>query len=240
MLEADAGSDDRLFYRIGGLAGIASAAIGLVANALHPRPGPGDVGDLPKFLDLAGDYALWKVDHFAIIVTVVLGLIALVAIARSLFGGPGDAWARFALVFALATGAVAAISFTIDGLVLGAVADEWVAAGPSARDALLERARTVAYFDTAVFAVATLGLFGVTQLLYGLALRQSRVYAAWLATVAFVGAAAGLASGTWMWFSGGFNTGNFLVLFTIASLALAVWSFAASLTLYRRSRAVAS
>lgn len=229
-------SHDALLYRIGGLAGIFGGALGILANALHPRPRPGDVGDLENFLDIVAGYAFWRIDHLAIIGSVVLGLIALVVLGRSMYATPGGAWARLAVPLALATGAVAAASFTIDGIVLAAVADDWAAAGAAGREAVMQRAQTVEYFDVAFFSVATLGLFGITQLVYALALRASGTYAPWLGSLALLGAAAGMASGTWMWFSGGVNVGNFLVLFTITSVALTVWLLAASLAMYRRSK----
>lgn len=228
---------DAHLYRIGGLAGIIGGGLAIVANALHPRLGPDDLGQVPRFLDLIAGYTLWRMDHLLIIISVLLGLIAFVALARSMYAGPGAGWARLALPVALATGAVAAIAFSVDGVVFAGLAEDWAASGGSGRAAILERAETLAYVDHALFSVTVIGLLGLAPLLYGMALRSDGTYAAWIGTVAIIGGVLGLVSGSWMWLSGELNVGNFLILFTLASLAFAVWLLAASLGLYRRTQA---
>lgn len=231
-------SDDteRELYRIGGIAGIASGVVAILGNALHPRSGAGDLGDLEAQLQMIADFSLWKIDHLLIVLALVLGLPAFVALARSLWDGPSGVWARFALPTAFATGAVALVAFSIDGFVLGEVAEDWASSGASDA-ALLERASTLRYLDLGLFSVAIIGLFGVTQVLYGLALQRSAAYPGWVGTVALMGGVAGLASGVWMWMAGGLETGNFLVLFTISSVLLAVWLLYASVLLVRRAAA---
>lgn len=223
-------------YRIGGIAGIAAGILAVVANALHPRLAPSDLGETEEFLDMVADYSLWRLDHLAIIVTLALAVVAAVAIARSITDLPAAAWARVALASALVTGAVAAVSFAIDGFVLAGVAEDWADASGARRALMVERAETLEYVDGALFSVAIVGLFGVTQILYGLALRQSRVYPNWFGVTALVAGAVGLVSGAWVWLSGELGTGNFLVLFTITSVLFAVWVLASSLHLLRISR----
>src|SRR5688500_12476322 len=115
---------DSKLYRIGGLAGLTSGILGIVANALHPRPVPANLGNNEKFLELVSGYELWRIDHLVIVFAVILGLAAFVALARSLSFTPAAAWARIALAASIATGAVAVVSFSIDGSVLAAAADE--------------------------------------------------------------------------------------------------------------------
>jgi hypothetical protein len=131
---------------------------------------------------------------------------------------------------------VAAVSFSIDGFVLGGVAEDWANATGPQKAALLERAETLEFVDRAFFSVAIVGLFGVTQLLYGFALSLSTSYPKWIGATAIGGGVAGLISGTWMWLSGDIGVGNFLVFFTITSVALGVALLAASVLLLRRSR----
>lgn len=228
-------SDSKL-YRIGGIAGLTSGILGIVANALHPRPEPANLGNNEKFLELVSGYELWRIDHLMIIFAVLLGLVAFVAVARSMSSTPAAAWARVALAASIASGAVAMVSFSIDGSVLSAAADEWAAASGDAQLAVLERFAAIAYIDMAVFSVAILGLFGATPIFFGAALWHSGLYARWIGATALIGGALGLMAGSWIWMVGGFNVGNFLILFTAASVLFTIWIFAASLRLLRLAK----
>lgn len=224
-------------YRIGGVAGIVAGVLAIVANALHPRLGPGDLGDNEAFLEMVAGSSLWRIDHLAIIVTVLVGLLAFVGLSRSITDFPAASWARVGLASALATGAVAAVSFSIDGMVMAGVADDWANATGEGRAAVLERMATIEYFDIALFALAIIGLFGATQVLYGLALWQSELYPNWVGAVALVAGIVGFLSGAWMWLSGEIGVGNFLILFTLTSGLFAVWLLGASLRLLRLAQA---
>ena len=216
-------------YRIGGIAGVAGGILAVVANALHPRPGPGDLGDTRELLGMVERTALWRVDHLAILVALTLGVIAAVALARSMT----NPWSRLALAVTLVAGAVGALSFSIDGFVLAGVAEDWAAARGLRRALMLERAETLQYVDQAFFSVATVGLFGLAQELFGLAFWRSVAYPRWIGGAALAGGAAGLIAGVWMWLSGELGLGNFLIFFSISSVMFAVWVFAGSLQLLR-------
>jgi hypothetical protein len=223
-------------YKIGGIAGVAGGILAVIANGLHPRPAPSDLGRTRELLDMVEGYSLWRVDHLAILVALCLGVIAAVALARSLGDPVPNPWARLALAATLVTGAVAAVSFSIDGFVLAGVAEDWAAARGLRRALMLERAETLQYVDLAFFSVSTVGLFGLAQGLFGLAFWRSTSYPRWIGAAALVGGGAGLISGVWMWLSGGLGLGNFIIFFTITSVLFAVWLFAGSLLLLRRSK----
>jgi hypothetical protein len=223
-------------YRIGGISGIAAGSLAVIANALHPRMAPSDLGNTEKLLEMVSGYSLWRIDHLAIVFVVALALIAAVGLTRSITDLPAASWARVALASTVVTSAVAAVSFSMDGFVLAEVAQDWAQASGAEQAAILERARTVQYFDGALFAVTIIGAFGVTQLLTGLALWQSSLYPKWIGATALFSGVVGLVSGSWMWMSGEIGVGNFLVLFTITSVLFAVWLLAASFRLLRRSQ----
>jgi hypothetical protein len=221
--------------RIGGMAGIGGGVLGIVANILHPRLAPSDQGDLTKTLDMISGYSLWLIDHFAILVTAVLALIALVAVARSIVNTAAEPWARIAFSLALAAGGVAIVSFSYDGSVMSLIGKEWANTQGAARAEVLQRAQLIQYFDNTLFAVTVFGLFGVTQTLFGLAIRNSGLYPGWIGPAAIAGGIIGLVSGTWMWMVGGLNIGNFLVLFTITSVVFTIWLIGASWRMLRMS-----
>jgi hypothetical protein len=220
--------------RLGGMAGIAAGVLGIIANILHPRLAPKDLGNPIKTLDMIAGYGLWKLDHLAVVVASLLALVGLIAIARSMMSSAGAPWARVALGAAIATGAVGVVSFAIDGSVMGAIAKEWAGTPGAARAEVLNRFSLANYFDAAFFSMTVFGLFGATQLLYGLAMRESKMYPAWVGPAAIVGGTIGLVSGAWMWMVG-LNIVNFLVMFTITSVVLTVWLIVASWRLLRMS-----
>lgn len=226
-------------FRITGTAGVIAGVLGIIANALHPRPKPGNLGDTEKLLDLVAGYSLWRADHYAIMIAVVLGVIGFIGIAKSIVDEPAAAWARIALPFSIAAGAVSAVAFSIDGSVLGGAADDWAAASSDGKRLVLESMAAIELIDMALFATAILTLFGVTQLLFGMALWKSVDYADWIGVVGLIGGALGFVSGSWMWVTGELNIGNFLVLFSLSSVLFVVWTFVASLQLLKKARALA-
>jgi hypothetical protein len=235
-----AATGEHELYRIGGIAGVTGGILAVIANAAHPRLGPSDLGRTRELLDLVEGYGLWRLDHLVILVALSLGVLAAVALARSLSDPVANPWARLALAATLVTGAVAAVSFSIDGFVLAGLAEEWAQARGVGRALILERAETLQYVDVAFFSVATVGLFGLSQTLFGLAFWRSGAYPRWIGTAALAGGGAGLISGAWMWLSGELGLGNFLVFFTMTSVLFALWLFAGSLVLLRRSREMAT
>jgi hypothetical protein len=223
-------------YRIGGIAGIVAGVVAIVSNALHPRLGPGDLGDQEKFLKMVSDFGLWRLVHLAIIVALIIALVAFVAIARSIIDLPAASWSRVAIAAAIASGGIATVSFAVDGFVLAEVAEDWAAGDSGGRGAVLDRMATIEYFDTALFSATIITLFGATQLFYGIALWTSETYSRLIGGIALAGGAAGLVSGISIAISGEIGTGNFLILFSISSVLLAVWLLAASVALLQRSR----
>lgn len=228
---------DRTLFRIGGIAGVTAVIVGIAANALHPRLSPGDLSDQEKVLEMVSSYALWRVDHLAIIFSVLAGVVAAAAIMRSIADSPGASWGWVALVMAVVAAAVGTVSLSVDGFVVAAIADDWaMTSSAEARAVILERMAVVHYFDVGFFGPAVAALFGLTQLLSGIALYFSALYPRWVAFAACSAGVSGLTSGTWIALSGETNTGNFLILFTVTSVLFAVWVLPASLSLLRRAR----
>lgn len=230
---------DLPLFRIGGIAGVSAVFVGIVANALHPRLSPRDLGDQEKVLEMVSNHALWRIDHLAIIFSILAGVVAAAAIMRSIANSPGASWGRVALVMAVVSGAAGTVSLSVDGFVVAAIADDWAAAtSAEARAVILERMAVIHYFDVGLFGPAVAGLFGLTQLLAGIALYTSALYPRWVALAACAAGLSGLASGTSIALSGETNTANFLVLFTMTSVLFAAWVLPSSLSLLRRARLV--
>ncbi len=221
------------FYRLCGLAGLVGGALALVANGLHPRSSPSDLGETEALLDMVAGFGLWRLLHLLIIFALLLVVIALIGLAHSLVEENRSPWARLCLPLGLVSGAVSAASFAMDGFALGGVGAAWKAASGAARADVLLQAEAVYMIDGALFTVAIISMFGATALVYGLALRSSQRYPKWIGMTAIAGGVAGLASGTVQMLAGELNVASFLILFTITSVLFTIWLIGVSLQLYR-------
>jgi len=175
-------------FRIGSVAGIVGALLGMVGNLVHPATPTDDPEGVAR--TIAGS-ELWVADHLAIVLGLILMLGGLVAIAHSIQGGLPGALSRLGSVAAVAGITVGLILVILDGLAAKHIAEAWATAPPAEQAAAL---RLVLAEETVNFALAALFniLFaGVTFILYGLAVAWSTVYPRWLGWVAVV---AGLGS----------------------------------------------
>jgi hypothetical protein len=169
--------------RIGAVAGIVGALLGMVGNLVHPATPTDDPQGVARAI--AGS-ELWVADHLAIVVGLILMLGALVAIAQSIQDGLPGALARLGSVTAVAGITVGLVLVTLDGLAAKQLAEAWATAPPDEQAAAL---RLVLAEETINFALAALFniLFaGVTFILYGLAVAWSRMYPRWLGWVVVV------------------------------------------------------
>jgi Domain of unknown function (DUF4386) len=175
-------------FRIGSVAGVVGALLGMVGNLVHPATPTDDPEGVARAIAGSG---LWVADHLVIVVGLILMLGALVAIAHSIQGGLPGALARLGSVAAVAGVTVGLVLVTLDGLAAKQIAEAWATAPPDEQAAAL---RLVVAEETINFALAALFniLFaGVTFILYGLAVAWSRVYPRWLGWVVAI---AGLGS----------------------------------------------
>ncbi len=174
--------------KVGSVAGIAGALLGMVANLLHPATPIGDPEGVARTIATS---EIWVADHLAIVVALILMLGGLVAIYHSIEGGVAGALARLGYVAAICGVTVGLLLVTLDGLAAKHLAVEWLSASSDEAAAAL---RMVGAEETINFALASLFniLFaGVTFGLYGLAVALSKIYPRWLGWVAM---AAGLGS----------------------------------------------
>jgi hypothetical protein len=178
--------------RIGSVAGIAGALLGLVGNLIHPATPIDDPEGVARTI---ASSRIWVPGHLAIVVGLVLMLGGLLAIGRSIQGGLPGALARLGSAAAVAGITVGLILVTMDGLAARQLAEAWASAPPGERAAAL---RVLLAEETINFALAALFniLFaGVTFVLYGLAVAWSRRYPSWLGWVAVVAGVGSLAAG---------------------------------------------
>jgi hypothetical protein len=176
--------------RVGGIGAIAGVVVLLVATMLHPlnaRP-----GDAPAaFAEYAMDRH-WVATHLAQLLGLVLITAGLVALSWRLRAGRAGAWALLAGLSAVAAVSLAAALQAVDGVALKLMVDRW-AALESGRTAAFEAAFGVRQIEAGL-ASLTGAFFGLTVVLYGVALLLAPVGPGWLGVLGLVAGAATLGS----------------------------------------------
>jgi hypothetical protein len=221
-------------FRIGSVAGVVGALLGLVGNLVHPATPTGDPEGVARAI---ADSQLWVVDHLVIVVGLILMLGGLVAIAHSIQGGLPGALARLGSVAAVAGITVGLILVTLDGLAAKQIAEAWATAPPDEQAAAL---RLVLAEETIHFALAALFniLFaGVTFILYGLAVAWSRVYPRWLGWVVVAAGLGSVVAGL-VQAAAGESTTLTRVLTIIFPTVITLWLVQMGVLLFRKAPAV--
>jgi Domain of unknown function (DUF4386) len=185
--------DDRWVFRVGGVAAIAGALLGMVGNLVHPVT---PIDDPKGVARVIADSDSWVAIHLAIVLGIVLMLGGLVAIRRSIRDGLAGALSRLGLAAAIAGATIGLVLVILDGVAARQLAQEWAAAAPGERGVALA---LVHANETINFALASLfnSVFAaVTFVLFGLAVVLSTVYPRWLGWVAVLAGVLSLIAGT--------------------------------------------
>ncbi len=224
---------ERDLMRIGAVAMMLGAVMAGVGNALHPRIA--DVANPDAVMRMIADSHAWVGIHVGILAAVLLVTGGLIALQRSITAQPAAAWARLGAAAALVSAAVVVVFSGIDGLVRKQTALAGLAA------TVEEKAAAVRVFDLlervnfGFFSVWVVVFFGVTFILYGLAVRRSELYPGWLGWVALLGGVGSALIGLRLMYQGtSFSVSN--ILFPVFSILLTVWLFVMGALLWHRAR----
>ena len=214
---------------------VVGTTLAFVFNLIHPRSS--DALDSTRGeLELVAGSDIWLFDHMMLGVSAALILLGLVAFASSMRGGNGDLWARAALVAGVAGVVVIWITVVVDGMASKEVADAWAQSPDD--PALLAAGEAVVQISLALFTAVIGASFGVTPIVFGMAILASGVYARGFGWVSI--AAGGLGFVTAMiQFLAGPSALTAAVLFPIASLSFTFVAFVLGVQLWRRSEAPA-
>jgi hypothetical protein len=220
---------DRTFLRLGGAFAIAGSALLLVFNILHPRAAEPST---EATLRVISQSLIWIPDHLGLLLSGLLVVGGLIALSDSISGSPAVAFARFGRASAVASAGSFAIVIGIDGIAAKRVADAW-ALSPSTHQVAAAALEDVTNGNFSIFILV---FFGVTFLLYGLAVSTSQQYPRWLGWAAAVLSVAALLVGLTMAFSG--PSGPVFMAFVIVSLLLTIWTLVMGILMWRRAEAL--
>jgi hypothetical protein len=167
---------------------LVGAILLFVATILHPmHASPGDAP--AAFAEYALD-RFWVVTHLGQLLGVVLIATGLVALSWKLRAGHAGAWALLAALATVVSVSLAGALQAVDGVALKFAVDRWAASPEGARATAFEAAFAVRQVEVGLASLMEMS-FGLTALLYGIALVLSAVGLTWLG---IFGALAGMAT----------------------------------------------
>lgn len=221
---------DRSIVRVGGAFGLAGAALGVVANVLHPRtPNEADT----VWFGVIADSGLWSFVHFMIGVAILFVLTGLVALAHYVRDTPGAGWGTITLVFGVVGGAVALVHTGIDGFAVKHVAERWADAGRPGEGAVYELMQAMDAIGGGLFNVFNGTLLGVAPILGGLTVLRSGLFAGWVAIIAIIGGAIGVALDVYGTLGGELTPFVANAILTAGVLLAQIWAISINWTMFR-------
>lgn len=223
---------ERALLRIGSVAAVLGAVLGVIVNLLHPRYP--EIGQTEPYLRAVAGSRLWVGDHIGILFAVLLLTGGLIALARSITVEPAAAWARLAQAATLVSFPLLGALVATDGPAAKKIAGSWAAAEGADKAMALRAGDVLAQISTGLFVIWVIVFFGVTFVLHGLAVARSGLYPGWLGWLAVL---VGLGS-AWVGLVQAYRGPSVLyfnVLFVVFSVAATVWVFVMGLLLWRRA-----
>jgi len=217
--------------RIAAPALIAGALTLFTATLLHPMDAdPNDAA--AAFAEYAAD-PLWVTSHlgqFAGIAVLGAGLLGL---AAAMERGRPAAWARIGVLGTSASVAATAALQAVDGIALKVAVDRWAGATGEARALAFESAFAVRQVEIGLASLAGL-LFGLTIVVFGIAMLMGRRFPRWLGWIGVAGGLGTIAGGTAKAYTG--FSPLAMALGMPANAAVLVWAIAAGVFMWRLSR----
>lgn len=223
---------ERSLFRIGSVSAIVGSILAIVVNLLHPRSA--SLKNPEAFLRMIAESTIWVGDHVGIVFAVLLVTGGLIAIYRSIPDEPGAAWARLGFAGALVSAAILCVLMATDGITVKVLADAWAKAPATEKAVAFSVAHALALVDFAIFSIWTIVFFGVTIILYGLAVSTTSVYPKWLGWVAVL---AGIGSAL-IGLNQAYKGPSVLVtnvLFPIFSIIITIWVLVMGVLLWRKT-----
>ena len=219
---------DGTMLRIGAVSAFLGAVLGVASLILHPRVGElnyGKFGYEEEFLQNIADHQEWVTVHLAVLLAALLFMAALVALQRSITIEPAASWAELGFLSGLLGTGIIVANIALDGLALKVVADAWADSPPDEKLTFFRIGNSMVEIALALFSIWVIVFWGITFMLYGLAVSFSRVYPKWLGWIALAAGSGGLVIGLFHAFDGpSVLVSN--VLFSIVAVVLILWMLA--------------
>jgi len=182
------------------------------------------------FTEYAAD-RLWVASHLTQLAGVALTVAALLFLAQQLEAANGRGWSRLAAGGAIASLAVATALQAVDGIALKAMVDTWAMAPATQKEVAFHAAFAVRQVEVGLASTLSL-LFGLTVIVYGVALLRDRMYPKWVAGLAILGGVPTTIAGVVMAYTG--FSGLAMAINMPAGSILLVWMLTVGVFMWRR------
>jgi Domain of unknown function (DUF4386) len=215
--------------RTGATCAIVSSVLLFVGTYLHPlKADPNEA--VAAFTEYAADQ-LWVASHLMQLAGVVLMVAALLFLAQQLESVSGTGWSRIAAGGAIASLAVATALQAVDGIALKVMVDAWAVAPAAQKEVAFYAAYAVRRVEIGLASTLSF-VFGLSVIVYGVALLVDHTYPKWMGGLAIVGGVPTMVAGVMIAYTG------FSKLATTvnmpASSILLVWMLTLGVLMWRR------
>ena len=216
--------------KVGGVSAITGVVVLCVATMLHPLDA--HPGDAPAaFVEYALD-RFWVATHLGQLLGVVLIGAGLIALSWKLRVGTAGAWALLGAVATVTSVSLAGALQAVDGIALKFMVDRWSSASEDVRAMVFEAAFGVRQIEIGLASLMGAS-FGLTVLLYGIALVLSTVSSTWLGVFGMLGGLAALVAGIIQAHAGFSDIA--MAPSMPSTLAVLLWTVFVGILLFRRS-----
>jgi uncharacterized protein DUF4386 len=218
----------RHLARAGGVAAVVGAVMLFVATLLHPMDA--DPNDAPAAFAEYAASGSWMASHLGQFAGIAILGVALTALGATLEPGAPAAWGRLGVVGTAASVAVTAALQAVDGVALKRMVDRWAAADGAARERAFEGAFAVRQIEIGLASLSSL-VFGLTALVFGLAMLSSARYPRWSGALGLLGGAGTVTAGVAQAYTG-FSPLAMAIGMPASSLLL-VWAIVFGVAMWR-------
>lgn len=202
----------------------------MIANIIHPRAD--DINEYVNQINEVADSDIWVADHLAFFVGALLITFGLYIFGRTLTSDKGMLWSRLGEISLVVSTSLITVLMAIDGMASKSVHDTY--AEDKTNQATFQDSILIEEIDVALFSMFIILFFGVTFLLYGLAILSDTEYPRALGLVAIILSILSLVLGFVQAFNGlsDLLTG---MLFPAVASFLNIWIIALGVIMLRRS-----
>jgi hypothetical protein len=219
-----------LNLKAGGVCAIVGAVVFATVRIAH---GDTPAADARAALEFVGSRHIYAVVHVVAVFSALAGLAALIALVSSFTRPPAWLLGRLAVVTATVGLAVFSVESTSEGLALPELADAYAKAAPDQQADLVRAAQAVAAGTHGPSLIALALLYGLSLILFGLAMALD-AYPSWLGWAGVVVGAATLFAAVGLFLRPSLMPGS-VVYGGLASVLDQLWLLVVGVVMVRRA-----
>lgn len=223
--------DKKESLKAGAVIGMFGGFLGAIIGSFHPFESlSGANATIPHMMEMATSIR-WTAVHIGIAITTAMMLGGLVTIALAHRFSPSKLWAALGLAMAVATSSLSFAAMAIDGFAMKKIAERFMEANAQPGSPLYIASQGFEDIQLALFGMVILMSFGLTQLLFGLAVLKGKLLPGWLGAIAVLTGATSTVIGVLQLVKG--PTQITIKSFIICAVIYPLWIGVASFLIWR-------